>query len=253
MGPVYSSDVSEPTVTWIPGYCLYELHSQRQQIQGLPPMSRTSCYFFFLDLFMCGSRKYYHKCSFLKLFMLVNLLPCSKWVLVFFQMFRRHNATWCTLRLNKKQCLWQLDGYILKLHHKGHQSFSILLVQTNFVTEPKAKLSSCYPWRSTPPASTPVVALLYSAHLLPARTFTQETQRKQDEKGFVPPCSLPPRCHHLDRRPSSDGCSAGPPGCSDQPRSYMVDILSCMGLHTNDTSINACHPPHCPPKFQTKV
>lgn len=49
----------------------------------------------------------------------------------------------------------------LKHDYEGHQCYSILLVRTGFVTEPKAKLYRCYPWSSTWLCHRPAHLLLY--------------------------------------------------------------------------------------------
>ena len=95
-----------------------------------------------------------------------------------------------------------------------------------------------------PPASAPVVVLLYPLCLVHARTRTRICKSQENgvnvswSVSFVPPHSPPPQSRHLGHRPSSGGCSAGPPGCSDRPRSYMEETPPCKGLHGSG---NHCH------------
>lgn len=134
----------------------------------------------------------------------------------------------------------------LKHDYEGHQCYSILLVRTGFVTEPKAKLYRCYPWSSTWLCHRPAHLLLYcfTRSVLCMREhalgFTKEKNGVSVpwSVSFVPPHSPPPQSHHLGHRPSSDGCSAGPPGCSDRPRSYMAETPPYKGLHGSG---NQCH------------
>ena len=109
--------------------------------------------------------------------------------------------------------------------------------QYPFVTEPKAKLIlllSLKQHLTLAAARTPVVELLYPW----ARTYCDwEHLRKWCKDywgggggGAVPPYSPPPRFLRPGHHPSCDVRSAGPPGCSDRPRSHMTGSPPCRGL-----------------------
>lgn len=190
MDPVSSSNVSAPTVTRVPGNCMYEPHSELHVIQSLPPMHISWYFTNYLPFFMHNSRNYPHRCSFNILLVWVNIPPplivqqfnplakTTKKVLLGpkYKMFN-----WIYLFLGQLYKWIAVSScYSFRFDHKGHQSFCILLVQTSFVTEPKAKLPCCYPWRST--------WLLQPAHLLlycfalPASCLQEPKRKKHKEK-----------------------------------------------------------------------